>query len=150
MDLLDPLHRAIAKKDVAAVFVVRIHLVGMAERVVGRVNDHLWMIVNVGPAMAANQISAAVGVGRQAGLGPDAGERNDAVPGVVGDGRRSFAEEDRVRQSIRHAGHPCMRVLVERAVDDVSGKAVGHGFGNVHVIANTACFGPKADSRRHS
>src|SRR5262245_37901958 len=56
---------AVAKQNVAAwraMFTP--HFVRMSERIIGGMNNDLWMVVNVGAAVHAYQTSAAVAVGR--------------------------------------------------------------------------------------
>src|SRR3954452_1844757 len=65
---LDEPDRAVAHQDVAAVAVLGVHLVGVAERVVRGVDDHLRMVVDVGAAVAADHVPTAVRVGRPARL----------------------------------------------------------------------------------
>src|SRR5262249_54441714 len=57
--LFDESHRAVAEQHVATAGVVGVHLIGVAERVVRCVDDHLGVVVDIGAAVAADQVSAA-------------------------------------------------------------------------------------------
>ena len=55
-------------KTLLPVPVLGVHLVGVAEWVIGRVDDHLGMVVDVGAAVDSDQVASAVGVGRPGSL----------------------------------------------------------------------------------
>src|SRR5438128_2060380 len=120
---VDEADGAVAEEDVAAGRgVLGPHFVGMAEGVVGGMNDDLGMVANVGPAVSADEAAAAVAVARpgpsvqaRAGGGP----RHDPYPGLVAQDRAVLADEDGVRQAIGDLGDPRVGIAIERAVDDV-------------------------------
>src|SRR5262249_24639293 len=111
---------AVAKQHVAAAGVFGVHLVGVAERVVGGVDDDLRVVVGVGAAVDADEAAAGVTLRRpgppvQARAGDGTG--HDAHPGLVAQNRAVFADEDRVGQPVGHRGDARLRVAVERPLD---------------------------------
>src|SRR4051812_1330196 len=59
-ELRDEPHRTVPKLHVAAPRMFGVHLVGVPEWIVGGMDDHLRMVMRVGPAMNADQTACAV------------------------------------------------------------------------------------------
>ena len=98
------------------------------------VNDELRTLVNVGPAVDADQASAAVVVpladdrDRRGRTGPG----DDADPGLIGQDRVDFAGEDGLRQTIGDIPRARAGILIKRPVDHihVDSRAKGDRFRN--------------------
>ena len=100
----DEPHGTIPKQHIAAAAtcMLRVHLVGVSEGIVRCVDDDVRMVVDVGPAVDADDASAAVGVADADGrdLRWNNAPRNDADPGLVAQNRVGVSGEDGLRQAV--------------------------------------------------
>ena len=79
----------------------RPHLVGVADRIVRGMDDHLRPVVRVRPAVDADQVAAAIAVGGKRRLGTAHAEGRNADPRLVAEERAVLADEHRLGKSIR-------------------------------------------------
>ena len=111
-----------------------VHLVGVAEGVVGGVDDDVGVVADVGAAVGGDEVAAAVGVGRPTRALGGAGEGDNADPGRVAEDRRFFAQEDGVGEAVLDIGDADAGVAVEGAVNDVGSRSARDGLGLVEVV----------------
>ena len=108
--------RTVSKEYVRPVRVFRVHLVGVTERMVRRVNDDLRMVVRVGAAVCPNQTSGAVAFGGPAGFGAGRGERDGAEPSLVAQLGTVFTEKHSAGKSVGNVGRSNLGIAIERPV----------------------------------
>ena len=123
-------NRAVAEEGVAAADVVAEKLIGVLGGMVGRMNDDLRMIVQIGSAVSADHGAAAVAVGGS--LFASGAVRDDAEPGLIAQAGAVLADKNGVGQTIDYLRDLDIGVTIKDAVDACVARA-GNGFRNVEV-----------------
>src|SRR5262249_25411078 len=97
------------------------HLVCMSKGIVRSMNDDLRMVGSVGATVNTDETTGAVCVAgsRWWRLRRRATPGYDASPGLVGQDRITFSNEDSVRQAISDIRNSRARISVKRTVDNV-------------------------------